>query len=247
MRRQTHAYNQSMEDSAADLARSARTIDGNFEEILTAATKRLSGHAKAQATATLAQFDDLNTKAGPKAVALKQYYANVFGFDWTPPPPLGGGNSTANTGVRGTSDPSMHGSRWSRPDGWSGPGWHRPRLGTRKRRPHGAAVRWRGDHAPGVGAGDGRSSHRRDEPRRQARRVRGWWCLPPDQEAGDQRSARRTAGQPVHRDRLRRSDRDSGLRRRQRQDHPVLRHHRATSRAGLATARPRTATSPTGG
>lgn len=98
MERQREAYNLTMQRSAEDLERSARTIDGNFEEILTKATKRLSGHAKVQAKAVLQEFRDLKSSTTPVARDLMEALASIFGVKYVPPSHSGALNSGPSTG-----------------------------------------------------------------------------------------------------------------------------------------------------
>lgn len=92
MDRQATAYSTSMTRAAEDLERAATTIDGTFEEILTKATKKLSGHAAEQAKEVLAEFKNLKTVVGPEAISLMSALAEIFGveykapkFDWSKP------------------------------------------------------------------------------------------------------------------------------------------------------------------
>lgn len=112
MGRQATAYALTMERSSEDLNRSAQTIDGNFEDILTRATNRLSGHAKKQARAVLAEFENLKDSTEPVAIKLMQSLSAIFGVDYTPPKGSGGGghNSHPNPGYQ-HGDPSSGGGR----------------------------------------------------------------------------------------------------------------------------------------
>lgn len=91
MDRMAEQYNKTMDRSAEDLARAARTIDGNFEEILTRATKRLSGHAREQARQVIEEFRDLKSSTSPYAIDLMQSLSEIFGFKYRKPKPDPGG------------------------------------------------------------------------------------------------------------------------------------------------------------
>lgn len=85
MSRQADSYSKSMERAAEDLARSAKTIDGTFEDILTKATRQLSGHAKKQAQTVLKEFQDLKSSATPAAAELMSALAMIFGVEFKAP------------------------------------------------------------------------------------------------------------------------------------------------------------------
>jgi len=104
MGRQADAYATSMRRSAQDLADVGKEIDGNFETILTRATKDLTGHAQDQAAAVLKSFQKLKGDTEPEAVALMTSLSKIFGFKYQAPK---GVNTTPD--VRGTNDMSMHG------------------------------------------------------------------------------------------------------------------------------------------
>jgi len=85
MDRQRDQYNLSMQRAADDLARSAKTIDGNFEEILTKAVNKLGGHAKKQAQTVLDQFNALKDSTTGASTDIMTALAAIFGIEWTPP------------------------------------------------------------------------------------------------------------------------------------------------------------------
>jgi hypothetical protein len=91
MGRQADAYELTMKRSANDLNRAAKEINGNFEEMLTKATEKLSGHAQRQAKIVLREFKDLKNSTTPEAVALMKILADVFNVDYKAPPGARGG------------------------------------------------------------------------------------------------------------------------------------------------------------
>ena len=91
MDQQAVAYKKTMDRSAEDLERAAKTIDGNFEEILRKATHGLSGHAKKQAEAVLGEFTTLKGDTSKEGIALMERLAAIFGVDYTAPKGAGGG------------------------------------------------------------------------------------------------------------------------------------------------------------
>jgi TP901 family phage tail tape measure protein len=107
MGRQADAYQLSMQRSAQDLANVGKEIDGNFESTLVQATKRLSGHAQAQAAAVLKSFTTLKSSTSAQAVATMKDLASIFGFKYQAP---AGINTTPVSTPRGTQDMSLHGT-----------------------------------------------------------------------------------------------------------------------------------------
>ena len=105
MDQQAVAYKKTMNRSAEDLERAAKTIDGNFEEILTKATKHLSGHAKKQAEAVLGEFKGLKGDTSKESIALMTAVAAIFGVSYTAP--------KVNTGKHHTTaqDVAQHSSK----------------------------------------------------------------------------------------------------------------------------------------
>ena len=93
MGRQADAYELTMKRSANDLNRAAKEINGNFEEMLTKATEKLSGHAQRQAKIVLREFKDLKNSTTPEAVALMKILADVFNVDYNAPQSAGGRNN----------------------------------------------------------------------------------------------------------------------------------------------------------
>ena len=85
MNRMATAYNTSMDRAAADLARSAQTIDGNFEEILNKSMTRLSGHAREQAKQVMAEFKNLKASTSPYAIDLMRSLSDIFGIKYKAP------------------------------------------------------------------------------------------------------------------------------------------------------------------
>lgn len=85
MERQRKQYNTTMSRAAEDLARSAQTIDGNFETILSKAATKLGGHAAAQAATVLKQFSALKDSTGSASIEIMTQLAAIFGIDWKPP------------------------------------------------------------------------------------------------------------------------------------------------------------------
>jgi len=101
MDRMETSFNTSMDRAAADLARSAKTIDGNFEDILTKSVDGLSGHAQRQARAVLAEFRNLKQSTDPAARDIMQSLADIFGVDYKAPHAVAHGGSTSNPGFPG--------------------------------------------------------------------------------------------------------------------------------------------------
>lgn len=96
MDRQEQAYDKTMNRAAEDLERSAKTIDGNFMDILTRATKKLSGHAKEQANAVIDQFQGLKQRAVPAMVDLMEALGLVVGVEYKTPRGVHAGASNRN-------------------------------------------------------------------------------------------------------------------------------------------------------
>jgi TP901 family phage tail tape measure protein len=85
MGRQEDAYRKTMKRSAEDLSRAARTISGNFENILERSTRQLSGMAKRQAESVENHFKNLKQRVVPEAVDLMEILADVFKVEYKVP------------------------------------------------------------------------------------------------------------------------------------------------------------------
>lgn len=85
MERMGDQHEKSMNRAARDLNRAAKTIDGNFEEILTKSVKNLSGHARKQAQQVISEFQNLKASTSPYAIDLMETLSDIFGIDYKPP------------------------------------------------------------------------------------------------------------------------------------------------------------------
>lgn len=123
MGRQADAYAVSMRRGAEDLANVGKEIDGSFENILERAAKNLTGHAQKQAEAVLKSFRTLKGSTSAEAIATMQDLAEIFGFKYKIPR----GVSSNDPGIRGTTDPGLHGTGGHVVGGMAGggvvPGW----------------------------------------------------------------------------------------------------------------------------
>ena len=143
--RQEKAYRKSMNRSAEDLANAGKEITGSIESILKQGSTHLTGYAKDAATAALATFTGLKTSTRPVAVSIMKDLADIFGFDYKAP------KQTSNNVPLVNVSPSSIPGRHSRDPAGHAQGWRGAGLVPGHRRHDGAAVRRRGDHAPGVG------------------------------------------------------------------------------------------------
>ena len=127
MGRQVKAYNLQMEQAAEDLARSAKTIDGNFENILTKATRRLSGHAAKQAQAVLTEFSTSKEDIRGVSAETMMMISDIFGFNWKPPasakPPKPGQPGFIGPTYDPNGRPTQSNNTITRAAGGMIPGW----------------------------------------------------------------------------------------------------------------------------
>jgi len=104
-------FGTSMTRAQRDLARAAKGISGNLEDILTTSANKLSGHAQRQAKTILRELGDLKKDTRPVAVEIMTMLADVFGVDYTAPKGTsgGGGRSGRTPGATAAHESKLKG------------------------------------------------------------------------------------------------------------------------------------------